>query len=170
MIKEADTLANKARKLQEKLNIQNIVNASISKKIRKAEAKAKKKVINGLNYQQLIEAIRAKPIQQIVKFCVTIAGEEEKRVVDAYFNRKKLLEYKPTNDGADFLMFLYQLLPKEIRKNFFLFVKNQVKGTEAQSRLIKQHPSNFYTVRIDRIALSFKIKSKKTQIGMTPIN
>lgn len=98
-----------------------------------------------------------------MKFCKIIAGEEGKRLLDAYFNLEKLLDYKSSNDGVDFLIFLYQLLPKDIRKNFFLFVKNRVQGYCSQCRLIKNHQSNFFEARTDRIAFILQNKYLDTQ-------
>jgi hypothetical protein len=153
-VKEADSLANKARKLEEKLNIK-------VKMQKKKRATKNKKLKNELNPQQLMDAIRAKPIERIVKFCLTIAENEEKKLVHAYFKEKKTIGYNPSRSGIDFLMFLYQLLPKEIRKNFYQYVESQVQNHSLKSRLIKVHPINYYETKIERIVFLLQNKDIK---------
>lgn len=82
---------------------------------------------------------------------MTIASDEEKELVNNYFNKEKSTEYTPTKNGVDVLMLICFLLPKELRKNFFLYVKNRMEGTEYQSRVVKNKPTPFYVKRIHKI-------------------
>jgi len=143
-VNDADKLAKKARVLYEKLHISE-VNKPMSTCIKK------KKNHNNLQNQTLIEAIRLKPVKQIANFCSHIASKEEKNLIDSYFNNKKSKNYTPTKNGVDTLMLLCHLLPKNKRKNFFLFVKNKMEGKEYTSRLIKGKPTLFYMKRINKI-------------------
>jgi len=142
-VKNADKIARTARELQEKF--------CINKPKQSPSLGTKKKKTPNLNDQQLIEAIRCYKPKKIAKFCLTIASDEEKKLVNNYFNKKKSTEYTPTKNGIDVLMLLCFLLPKEIRKNFFLYVKNKVKDKKYQSRVVRNKPTPFYVKRIHKI-------------------
>lgn len=116
-----------------------------------SSSKKKMKNLSNLNAHQLMEEIKKKPIKQISKFCKKTADGQEKKLLHAYFNQQKLNDYTPTKNGIDFLMFIYQILPQSIRKNFYLYVKNRVHDTALEKRLIKNHPSNFYHSRLNKI-------------------
>jgi len=143
-VNDADKLARKARRLYEKLHI-----SEAAKPI--SSCTKKKKNHNNLQNQTLIEAIRLKPVKQIAKFCSHIAGKEEKKLIDSYFDNKKSIDYTPTKNGVDTLMLLCHLLPKDIRKNFFLFVENKMEGKGHTDRLIRGKPTPFYMKRINKI-------------------
>lgn len=143
-VDDADKLARKARALYEKLHI-----SEVTKPI--STSRKKKKTHNNLQNQSLIEAIRLKPVIQIANFCSHIASKEEKNLIDSYFNNKKSKDYTPTKNGVDTLMLLCHLLPKDIRKNFFLFVKNKMEGKKYTNRLIRGKPTPFYMKRINKI-------------------
>jgi len=142
-VKEADKLARKARKLQEDFHIGK---AHKTKNISKKKIKKK-----GLNDQQIIEAIRKKKPKAIAKFCSYIASGQERMLMDSYFNLKKSKEYTPTRDGLESLMVLRHLLPKDIRNNFSLFVKNKVKNKGMKSKFYKDKSLAFYSKRINMI-------------------
>ena len=146
-VKDADKIARKARKLQEQLHINKQEQVPIIKIIKK-----KRMIFDKLkNDQQIIEAIRCYSPKKIAKFCLTIASDEEKKLVNNYLNNKKATKYKPTKSGVDILMLLCFLFPKEIRKNFFLYVKNRVQGKEYQSRVTREKPMPFYVKRLHKI-------------------
>ncbi len=142
-VKNADKIARTARELQEQL--------CIDKPKQSPSLGVKKKKIPNLNDQQLIEAIRCYKPEKIAKFCLTIASDEEKELVNNYLNKKKSTKYTPTKNGIDVLMLLCFLLPKEIRKNFFLYVKNKVKDKKYQLKVNRNKPIAFYVKRIHKI-------------------
>jgi len=142
-VKNADKIARTARELQEQL--------CIDKPKQLSSVNAKKKKTPNLNDQQLIEAIRCYKPEKIVKFCLTIASNEEKKLVNHYFNKKKSTKYTPTKNGVDALMLLCFLFPKELRKNFFLYVKNRIEDKKYQSKITRNKPTPFYVKRIHQI-------------------
>lgn len=146
-VKDADKIARKARKVQEQLHInkpQQIPTVKKTKKKRMAFNKLK-------NDQKVIEAIRYYNPKKIAKFCLTIASDEEKKLVNNYLNGKKSTEYTPTKSGVDTLMFLCYLFPKKMRRDFFLYVKNRMQGKEYQSRATRKRPMPFYVKRLHKI-------------------
>ena len=141
-VKDADKIARKARELTEKLHI---------KKSKKRSRSKKKKTIDALSNQQVIEAIRQYNPKKIGNFCAVIATEQEKTLIHNYFNMKKAQEYTPTKNGVAVLMLLCFLLPKHLRKDFFLHVKDRMKKKNYQSKLNRNKPTAFYTKRINKI-------------------
>jgi len=139
-VKDADKIARQARELQEKFRIK-----------RPKQVTSVKKNKATLNDQQLIEAIRYYKPNKIATFCLTIASNEERKLVRNYFNKTKAIAYTPTKNGVDTLMLLCFLLPKDMRKNFFLYVKNRMEGKEYKSRVTRKRTTPFYIKRLHKI-------------------
>jgi len=141
-LQNADEIARKARKLQEQL---------YQLKQKTPQKKSTSTSNNQLNDHQIIQAIRYYHPKKIANFCLTIASNKEKKLVNNYFNGKKPIEYIPTKNGVNTLIFLCYLFPKKMRQDFFLYIKDNIKGNKYHSKVRRDKPMPFYIKRLHQV-------------------
>jgi len=110
-----------------------------------------KKISKKKNDINLIESIQKYHPKKIVNFCAVIGSEHDKKLLDGYFNCKKINRHTIDYNGIQLYMLIYTLIPQTIKNNFYKFIKNRINDKELEKVFIKAYDIDFQTTMLKKV-------------------
>ena len=149
-VKNADYIAKRARALKEKL----ITNSFYTQmNINKTQG--------DLRGEKFMIAIKAKPVDAIVKLCGVIGSDSDRILLYRYTYNLKALPCEMDAKSINLFMLVHRLLPKERKKNFYLYIKNRATNKSILKKFVTNKQNHFFYDVLNQIVVIHQNSSCK---------